>query len=304
MEPRPGATGESLSISAVERETGLSKDTLRVWEKRYGFPTPGRDANGERLYSAEQVTKLRLIKGLVDRGARPSKVVGLPMQALQERSETRSATADPPELVELVELVRARNLTALRDRLERRRQALGIARFLSDTIAPLNIMVGNAWMRGEVAIFEEHLYTEVVQMLLRAMAAAITGPGEPPRVILTTLPGEQHLLGLLMAQCMLKLAGATCFPLGPQTPAAEIVRAVDSQDAQVVGLSFSAAYPAHTATDTLTALRAMLPAPTELWIGGSNPALFRRRLGGVVSVREIAAVPDVVADWRARQGGA
>jgi hypothetical protein len=38
------ATG--LPIAAVERDTGLAKDTLRVWERRYGFPQPGRDANG------------------------------------------------------------------------------------------------------------------------------------------------------------------------------------------------------------------------------------------------------------------
>ena len=41
---------ESLySIAAVEREVGLSKDVLRVWERRYGFPLPSRDAPGERL---------------------------------------------------------------------------------------------------------------------------------------------------------------------------------------------------------------------------------------------------------------
>ena len=48
----------TLSISAVERDTGLSKDTLRVWERRYGFPTPERDAVGERAYSLDQVEKL------------------------------------------------------------------------------------------------------------------------------------------------------------------------------------------------------------------------------------------------------
>lgn len=32
--------GTLLSIAAVERDTGLTKDTLRVWERRYGFPTP------------------------------------------------------------------------------------------------------------------------------------------------------------------------------------------------------------------------------------------------------------------------
>ena len=44
----------SYNIAAVERDTGLSKDVLRMWERRYGFPVPERDANGERLYPAAQ----------------------------------------------------------------------------------------------------------------------------------------------------------------------------------------------------------------------------------------------------------
>ena len=47
------AASAGLSIAAVERETRLSKDVLRVWERRYGFPRPERDANGERCYPAE-----------------------------------------------------------------------------------------------------------------------------------------------------------------------------------------------------------------------------------------------------------
>ena len=46
-----------LSIAAVERDTGIGKDTLRVWERRYRFPEPGRDANGERIYPLAQVEK-------------------------------------------------------------------------------------------------------------------------------------------------------------------------------------------------------------------------------------------------------
>ncbi len=44
-------SGVILNISAVERETGLSKDVLRMWERRYGFPKPPRDDNGERQYT-------------------------------------------------------------------------------------------------------------------------------------------------------------------------------------------------------------------------------------------------------------
>ena len=55
----------SWSIAEVERDTGLGKDTLRVWERRYGFPVPGRDRQGERSYPQDQVQRLRVIKRLL-----------------------------------------------------------------------------------------------------------------------------------------------------------------------------------------------------------------------------------------------
>ena len=64
-----------FSITAVERDVGLSKDVLRVWERRYGFPAPERDANGERVYPAEQVERLRLIRRLMDHGHRPGRLL-------------------------------------------------------------------------------------------------------------------------------------------------------------------------------------------------------------------------------------
>ena len=71
MKPQSSLDPPGLPIASVERETGLSKDTLRVWERRYGFPTPERDANGERLYAPFQVRRLAQIKRLIDRGHRP-----------------------------------------------------------------------------------------------------------------------------------------------------------------------------------------------------------------------------------------
>ena len=51
-----------FDIASVERDTGIGKDTLRVWERRYGFPIPVRDERNERLYPQPQVEQLRLIK--------------------------------------------------------------------------------------------------------------------------------------------------------------------------------------------------------------------------------------------------
>ena len=83
----------TLSIAAVERDTGLSKDTLRVWERRYGFPAPGRDRSGERAYTLAAVEKLRLIKRLLDAGQRPGCIVPLALDALQSLTEQ---TVDQP----------------------------------------------------------------------------------------------------------------------------------------------------------------------------------------------------------------
>ena len=83
MNDRNHAAVITLSIAAVERDTGLSKDTLRVWERRYGFPTPGRDTLGERAYPLEQVEKLR--------GHVEGVVVGSALVEVLERGEDAAA---------------------------------------------------------------------------------------------------------------------------------------------------------------------------------------------------------------------
>lgn len=289
-----------LSISAVERETGLTKDTLRVWERRYRFPEPGRDANGERVYSQEQVGKLRVLKRLIDCGHRPSKIVGrtvdelLALTALAEKAPA----ATPAEHAQVLEFLRAHRVPDLRQALGAALLRQGLAAFVLETVGPLNRHVGDAWMRGQLEVFEEHLYTETLQRLLRSALASLPQRAQSPHVLLTTFPGELHALGLLMAECMLALEGATCTPLGTQTPIRDIVRAAASHGANVVALSFSLAYPVTQATEGLAELRAALSPGVEIWAGGANPGLARRAVAGVHAIPELAEIPLAVAHWR------
>ena len=46
------------SICVVERDTGIGRDTLRVWDRRYGFPEPVRSEKGERKYSEKQLPRI------------------------------------------------------------------------------------------------------------------------------------------------------------------------------------------------------------------------------------------------------
>ena len=66
-------------IGAVARLTGISPDTLRIWERRYDVVTPERTSTGDRLYSSEDITRLQLIKRLVDSGNGIGSVASLPL---------------------------------------------------------------------------------------------------------------------------------------------------------------------------------------------------------------------------------
>lgn len=292
----------ALTIAAVERDTGLSKDTLRAWERRYGFPAPARDRYGERVYSRADVDKLRLLKRLVDRGDRPGRVISLSPTELRTLLDDAGATerSRQPVLDNYFELIRGHDLSALRGRLRESRRRLGPARFVTDVVAPLNTQVGEAWMRGQLQVFEEHLYTEVVQAALRETIAALPAgrDGDRPRVLLTTFPAEPHGLGLLMAEVLLALDGAACVSLGVATPLWDIVLAAQAQRCDIVALSFSGCMSPNQVVDGLTDLRGKLPSSVGLWAGGAAPVLHRRPVTGVTAIASLPQIPAEVQRWR------
>lgn len=310
-EPCPG-----LGIAAVERETGLSKDLLRVWERRYGFPQPQRDALGERSYPPDQVQRLRWIKRLLDAGQRPRQVVALPAASLQARlrEQTEQTPAAPPssrrqaasaaELDALLAPLHSHELYRLHETLQAELLKRGLGAYVLELLAPLVQRVGQLWSENRLQVFEEHLFTEVVQQQLHRAIAML--PGNPqedrPRVLLSSLPGEEHGLGLLMAQTLLALEGCHCVSLGLQTPIGELVEAARCQRADIVALSFSS-YASHALVDEgLAALLPLLPAPTELWAGGSAAALRRlaaRRPAPLRLVTELSDLAPELARWRA-----
>jgi methanogenic corrinoid protein MtbC1 len=302
---RPGAAGPLLSIGAVEHDTGLSKDILRMWERRYRFPRPQRDANGERAYPLDQVEKLQLIKRLMERGHRPGQIISLDTQALTALG-ARPSRAPPVqrEVGMFLDLVRGHQLADLRSQFTQALMKQGLDRFVRETIAPLNYAVGDAWMRGELAVFEEHFYTEQVEAVLHSAVAAIQPRSHPPRVLLTTFPSEQHTLGLLMVEALLSLEGVDCVQLGAQTPLPEIGRAAAAHKADVVAVSFSAAFHERRAVVGLSELRAVLPAKIRIWCGGASVARPRAPIEGVDFLGGLDSVADQVKQWRAQAGGA
>ena len=224
----------------------------------------------------------------------------------EEFAELSKACAAPPRddsgqhaavIGQTLALVKANDVAALRQLLNQAMMRLGLQRFVIDVVAPLNDAVGEAWMSGEFEVFEEHLYSEQIRSLLRQAIGNLPAAGGAPRILLTTPPDEQHVLGLLMVEALLALEGATCISLGTQTPLVDIEMAARAHQADIVAISISAAFPGRQVAALVSQLRQMLPAAIDLWVGGTGAQRATPETG-IVLLPTLQAVLDALEAWR------
>ena len=294
----------TLNIGATERETGLSKDVLRIWERRYGFPLPVRDENSERRYAADEIAKLRAIKRLMDTGMRPGKLIPRSLDELNalaaSRVEPRREAPAPIAERDLLALLKQHDVAALQRMLANLIMRQGLRHFVLETAVPLNRAVGEAWLGGELQVFEEHIYTEQLTIALRAAINAFPRSEGSPRLLMTTFPGEQHGLGLLLVEALLAPEGAQCLSLGVQTPIEDIARAALAHKVDVVAISFSSVFPVRQAGDGLSALRRQLPANIAIWAGGDLTHRIHKSLPGVDLIPALGGALTALEGWRSR----
>lgn len=293
-----------MPIAAVERDTGLLKDTLRVWEKRYGFPQPLRDANGERIYPREQIERLRQIRRLMDQGHRPGKLFAATHEEFAALLQGKLANSPMPEQIQpLLALIRASQAENLRATLQAELAQRGLDDFVLQLAIPLSTAVGQSWAQGELSVAQEHLYTEQLQNVLRASLSHLPLGTQGPRVLLSTFPDELHGLGILLAEALLTAHGAYCCSLGTQTPLEDLRNAAESGRFEVILLSFSAAFAPRAAFSGLKTLAASLPPNIVLWVGGRHLADKPQTIPGV---RYLACMEDTLIaleEWRSAQSG-
>jgi methanogenic corrinoid protein MtbC1 len=236
---------------------------------------------------------------------RPGRLLKLDAAALQVLAEEGASEAPPRSALHdlALFLLKTHQSAELRRELTQVLMRDGVKPFVLDTVAPLTLHVGDAWARGELQVYEEHLLTEVLQAVLRQAIAQLGASAGPPRILMTTLPDERHGLGLLMAEALATLDGAQCISLGTQTPLGDIVAAAIAQRADVVALSISA-HAAAQADESVRLLRAQLPGAVALWCGGAGAARLKRAARGVQLLGGLDEVSTALDRWRARHAAA
>ncbi len=273
---------DCLSIGTVERDTGIARDTLRIWERRYGFPEPVRNDKGERMYPEVQLRRLQRIRRLLDQGLRPGKVVGLDEKDLDKLEANLYPSAplsnEVANLLSLLQNTRDIELEAALSDIYRQQ---GMQVFLTQTIVPLLYTVGERWAMGKLQVFEEHLLSEVLTRFLNSEISLLQKTAMKPRVLLATLPGEKHTLGLLMLAAMLSSNNISVVNLGGEVPLDQIVAAVERFDADVLGVTFSASYQYENIRSDLNELRESLAEGVDIWMGGEGAKRLRKLPTGV-----------------------
>jgi len=292
------------SIGVVERDTGIGRDTLRVWERRYGFPEPVRNEKGERAYSEMQLRRLQRIRRLLDRGIRPGKLLPLGESALDtlEASLQSGKPRQPEKSVSaLLDAIRSADAGRIEILLRKTYEKQGMKGFILETVVPLLNSVGELWVGGELQVFQEHFLSE---QLIRFLNAEIAKPEKitgKPRVLLATLPGEEHTLGLLMVAALLSSRGISVINLGSEVPMDQIVRAVQQFHADVVGITFSGAYQYKNIRAHLVELRELIPEAVDVWTGGEGVHRLRKLPPGVTRFTSLENLP-VLPESHARSG--
>lgn len=305
---------ESLSIGAVVRLTGISADTLRTWERRYGFPTPERNESGHRRYARAEFERLVLVKGLVARGHRPSEVIPMPDEALRAAAgEVQVARPSAAQLHEgqdmwqraneicLGVLLKTEKLDSagIDKLLETAWQQLGPHATLEHVVLPLLVQVGERWQAGRLGIHHEHLFSGRLSSFLARQWQPRSDAAAGPCIVMATPPGEEHELGLHVAATFLALDGARILFLGQNTPAHAIVEAYHKTGADAVALSVSVRYHREMTASVVNEIVQSIPAQRVLLggggaVGGSWPCV---QATGVHEVRSWLGCLSAESGW-------
>jgi len=307
MSDQPSEKHRRHPIGVVARRTGLKPDLIRAWERRYGAVEPGRTETRRRFYSDADIERLLLLRRVVSTGRGIGQVAGLSEAELNsliaDEPQGRAAASPGPARAASGEgaepflslcLAAARRLDVreIELQLERASVALSRTNLLEKLLVPLMHSIGDLWHKGEIRPIHEHMASAVVRTFLGGMQGAYHISPSAPQLIVTTPARQLHELGALIVSATAASEGWQVTYLGPDLPPEEIAAAAVQKSARAVAISI--VYPPDDAllVEDLKRLRRLLPAATELLVGGRASSAYAPVLQkiGALHVDSLAAL--------------
>lgn len=277
------AAPEGYSMQVAARRSGVSPHLIRMWERRYGAVKPQRTATGRRVYTEDAIERLRLLYAATQAGHNIGSIALLPVERLRAILSTDAQAATrmtlrfteggaPAEqwVARALHATQEMQSDELRAALEGALLALGRVATIEQVIAPLMEDLGERWRSGEMRVAHEHLAASAARTFLGAFLEGSVS-AEAPLLVATTLEGQTHEIGALMAGATASSEGWRVLYPGPNLPAEEIgavVRAHEKNGLRALALSF--VYPPDDSRleDEVRRLGEFLPPGLPIFAGG------------------------------------
>ena len=274
-----------LTIGELSKRTGISTHTLRVWEKRYGSPKSIRLPSGHRRYLPQEIERLRAVARTIKLGFRAGKVVNGTLEELHslmgfesKRSSKVPLSTQPDfqqdqdnsKIMKWIDWISEFDEENLNFEMHREWGVQGPLSFITHLAAPLIKQIGNGWECGDLTVAHEHFASEILSNFLGNRWRRQNERKHGRTAILTTLPGESHLLGLQMCAVVVSTTDWKVVSLGLDTPEEEIINTVNQCGAPLLCVSVSGWYGASRAKPILSRLRKQLSHKTDVVVGGSG----------------------------------
>ena len=217
----PGEDIVSVSdytVKQVADLTGVPATTLRAWERRYQVVHPERTTSRYRLYSDDDVSRLRRMAQLIRHGTPASlaaeRVSGRPIP----RSSATTAPRTPPPPGAFIDAATSFDGPAMERLLDLAFTQVSFESAFEDCLVPALHAIGEEWQRGSASVAAEHFLSgAIARRLATWFEAAEPDPGRA--TVLVGLPsGARHEIGALaLATCVRRLQHPVCY-LGADVP--------------------------------------------------------------------------------------
>jgi DNA-binding transcriptional MerR regulator/methylmalonyl-CoA mutase cobalamin-binding subunit len=293
-------------IRYASRNSGVKTHLIRVWESRYGAVQPKRTEGNQRLFSDEDIERLRLLGKVVESGHNISTVARLSNQELakiagdagiagEKRRADRALETiaergwdDPDKLNDVIdaafELTIRLDTAALEELLANATVMLPRHHFLQRVLLPMLNRIGDLWASGELRVVHEHAFSTVVRALLWEMLKTVDVPNTAPKMVVTTPVGHWHECGALIAAVAALESGWQVRYLGPCLPAEEIAYAVKKLDARALSISIGHGVNDRRLAAELTKTRRYIGGGIPIFVGGQGADAIQNEIANVNAI--------------------
>ena len=209
----------------------VTSSSLRFLE-REGLATPGRTSGGHRLYSLNDIDRIRRIKDW--------QLQGLTLEQVRGRLVEFDNLPIPREIVgRFLERAFLRDLDSVVQMiLDADEAGLPLVTTFGEILQPVLVEIGESWHRGEIVVAQEREISEAIEELIAELSYRHhTDHGRGPQLLAACVEGEQHELGLKMVIGLLREQGTSVRYLGPDIAARFLVEAIALERPTAVLLS-------------------------------------------------------------------